>query len=155
MERVLDWYLSQSYFSEENKIHFQHTSQSIYKMKVLVNSKYRLNHSILVYSPLSLATRVVYPRIKYTDRVCSNIFRGSNTVVYIDYQYYKEIISTIRRYMMIDSRDFLTIFIKKWNCIIGTCIILPQSATRVVYPKSKYTNQAYGNILRISYTVFY
>ena len=82
-------------------------------MKVLVNSKYRLNPSILVYSPLPLATRVVYPRIKYTDRVYSDILRGSNTVVYIDYQRYKEIINAIRRYIMIDSRDFLTIFIEK------------------------------------------
>ena len=54
-------------------------------MKVLMNPKYRLNHSILVYSPLPLATRAVYPRIKYTDRVYGNILRCSNIVVCVDY----------------------------------------------------------------------
>ena len=123
-------------------------------MKVLVNPKYGLNYSILVYSPLPSATRVVYPRIKYTNQVYGNILRDSNTVVCVDYQCYKKIISAIRRYIIRDSRNSLTIFIDKWNYIIGTYIILPQLVTGEVYPNSKYTNQVCSDILKMIDTVF-
>ena len=66
-----------------------------------------------MYIFLPLATRVAYLRIIDTNQVFSDILRVSNIVVYVDYQCYKEIISAIRRYIMIGSRDFLTIFIEK------------------------------------------
>ena len=119
-----------------------------------MNPKYRLSHSILIYSSLLLATRAVYPRIKYTDRVCGNILRASNTIVSIDYKHYREIISAIRRYIIIDSRGFLIIFLEKWNWIISTCIILLQSVIRVVYSNGKYTDYVCSDILRMINTVF-
>ena len=56
--------------------------------------------------------------------------------------------------MVIDSRDFLTIFIEKWNCIIGTSIILPQLVIRAVYPNGKYTDRVCSDILRMIDIVF-
>ena len=64
-----------------------------------------------MYIFLPLAVRAAYFKIIDIDQVFSDILIVSDTVEYVDYQHYKEIISAIRRYRVRASREVLRLFV--------------------------------------------
>ena len=64
-----------------------------------------------------MAARAVYFRLIDIDQVFSDILIVSDTVEYIDYQCYKEIISTIKRYRVKASEEVLRLFVYRSGTI--------------------------------------